>query len=213
MRLSERPEGRVPPAALAAAARLVRGGGVVVYPSDTVYGLGGDARRPDVAARCRSLKGRGAVPMLSLVDDWARVAGWVDPVEHARCRAVAAVSGVTVLAAATPGAPPHLVGAEGWIGVRLAQGVARELVAQSGAPLLSTSANPSGAPTPTRIADLAPALRRGADAVVDGGELGGPPSTVVRPEADRLVLVREGVVLADVLRERLGLPVARRTPG
>ena len=212
MRLSERPDVRVQPADLAAAMRLVRGGGVVVYPSDTVYGLGGDARRPDVAARCRSLKGRGAVPMLSLVDDWGRVADWVDPAESARCRA-AAMPGVTVLATASPQAPRHLVGAEGWIGVRLARGFARALVAQSGAPLLSTSANPSGAPTPTRIADLAPTLRRGADAVVDGGTLGGAPSTVVRPEADRLVLVREGVVSAEGLQERLGLPVARRTAG
>lgn len=196
--------------ALAAAARLIRCGGVVVYPSDTVYGLGGDARRPDVAARCRSVKGRGAVPMLSLVDRWERVEAWVAPDEREACARVAALPGVTVLARATDQAPRHLVGAEGWVGVRVAGGAAGALAARIDAPLLSTSANPSGQPTPARVADLDAGLRRRVDAVLDGGALDGAPSTVVRPERGALVVIREGAVTAEALRAALGADVRTR---
>lgn len=197
-------------ATLDAAARIVRGGGVVVYPTETVYGLGGDARRPDVAARCRSVKGRGAVPMLSLVDEWARVDEWVAPDERAVCARVAGVEGVTVLARATARAPRHLVGPEGWVGVRVARGAARELARAIDAPLLSTSANPTGRPTPARPAELAPELRRRVDAVLDGGALDGAPSTVVRPDGDALVVIREGAVSAEALRAALGGGVRTR---
>lgn len=188
---------------------LVRAGGVIVYPTETVYGLGGDARRPDVAARARAVKGRGAAPMLLLTDRWARVADWVDAGERAVGERLTAVPGVTALVRASEAAPRHLVGAEGWIGIRRTHGWPVErLVVEADVPLLSTSANPSGTPAPTSEGDLDDRLVRRVDAVVPVTRpMGGSPSSVVRPEAGTLRVVREGVVSRDALAEATGLRV------
>ena len=56
----------------------IQSGGVLLYPTETVYGLGGDARDANVANRIRVLKGsEGTKPMLVLTDEWFRVAEWI----------------------------------------------------------------------------------------------------------------------------------------
>lgn len=190
-----------------AAARVVRGGGVIAYPTDTVWGLGGDARRPDVVARVRALKGRDGRPMLVLARDLAQVDAWAAGVPDALRRA-AEVAGVTVLLPASEAAPPALVGPEGLVGARVATGWTAELLARLDGPLLSTSANRSGEPTPSRRADLAPAITRGVDLVADGPEPpGGAASTLVRADGRALVVVRAGAVTAEALAQRTRVEV------
>ena len=193
--------------ALARAAALVRGGGVVAAPTDTVWGLSGDARRPDVAARVRALKGRDRRPVLVLIDDLDRVASWIDRLPDALAAVLDARLAATVLLPATPAAPPALVGDEGWIGVRRPGGRAGALCRAAGVPLLSTSANVSGAPAPATRAELADEIVRGVDLVADGPEpAGGAPSTLVRSDGDALVIVRAGAVSAADLARLSGIP-------
>ena len=194
---------------LAEAAGIVRAGGVAIYPTETVYGLGGDARRPDVAARARAVKGRGAVPMLTITDRWARVQAWVADDERALGERLTALPGVTVLLRASAEAPRHLVGPEGWVGLRRTHGgPAEALVQAADVPLLSTSANPSGTPPPTREADLDAALVRRVDAVLPVARpMGGAPSTVVRPEDGALRVIRHGAVPAESVCHATGLAV------
>lgn len=189
-------------AGLAAAAALVRRGGLLLYPTETVYGLGGDARRADVLARLRALKGRDAdKPVLVLTDGWARVRPWLGPLDPAHERLMAHDLPVTLLLPASGVAPPGLVGPGGLVGVRrTTDPFCRALVAAADAPLLSTSANPAGEPPPARFADVDGGLLDGVDLSVDAGHaLAGVPSTVVRVEEGRAVVVREGAVGADVL--------------
>ncbi len=186
-------------AGVAAVAEAVRAGGVVLYPTETVYGLGGDAARPDVRARTAALKGRdGAKPMLMLTDEWARVMGWLGPLERAHRRLMdhAPPLAVTLLLPASRAVPASLVGPGGLVGIRrTTDPFCRALVAAADAPLLSTSANPAGAPPPARFESVHPDLLAAVDLAVDAGHpLAGVPSAVARVERGAVVVVREGAV-------------------
>jgi L-threonylcarbamoyladenylate synthase len=108
---------------------------------------------------------------------------------------------VTLLLPASDAAPAGLAGPGGLVGVRhTADPFCRAVVAAAGVPLLSTSANPAGGPPPARFEDVDAGLRARVDLAVDAGHaLAGVPSTVVRIDGGRVVVVRAGAVGADVL--------------
>ena len=191
---------------------VVRGGGVVAYPTDTVWGLGGDARRPDVVARVRALKGRDRRPMLVLADGLDRVRAWVRAVPAPLNRVLRARLAATVLLPASPAAPGALVGEEGWIGVRCPGGWTGAVCERLGVPLLSTSANRSGQSAPTARERLADEIVAGVDLVVAGPEPSGTrPSTLVRMDGGEIVVVRPGAVGAAALEQVSGAAVRRLT--
>ena len=187
------------------AAAVVRAGGVLVYPTETVYGLGCDPARAEAVARVRAVKGRDAArPMLALTDRWGRVAPWLANLTdaHRRLMQHAPPLPVTVVFDAAEAAPPALVSAGGTVGVRrTTDPFCCALAAAAGTPVLSTSANRAGQPPPHRFEDLDPAVTEAVDLAVDAGrDLAGTPSTVVRIDAGRLVVLREGAVDAKTLR-------------
>lgn len=191
-------------AGVAAASDAVRAGAVLLYPTETVYGLGGDAGRSDVLARVRQLKGRGDYsPVLVLTDSWERVASWAGAGDAAaRVMAHDPPLAVTLLLPAAPAAPPWLVGPEGLVGIRrTGDPFCAALVRAAGAPITSTSANRSGEPAPAELESVGPAIRAGADLEVDAGRrLPGVASTVARiDDAGRVTIVRPGPVDAATL--------------
>ena len=198
---------------VARAARVVAGGGVVLYPAETVYGLGGDARRPDVAARIHVLKGSDpGKPLLALTDAWERVEAWVEaPAPVRRLWGEGAPSPLTLVLPATAAAPRALVSADGFVGIRRTTSApARALIEATGTALFSTSANPSGAPPPDRLGDVDAAIRRGVDATLDAGQtLDGHPSTLARfdPRRVRFEVLRAGPVSAEAIAQASGVGV------
>lgn len=187
------------------AAEVVWGGGVLVYPTETVYGIGCNPHDVHAVDRVRAVKGRDADrPMLALTDEWERVERWLANVTaaHRRLMQHDPLLPVTLLFAASEKAPPGLVSASGEIGLRRTPDpFCRALVAAADVPLLSTSANRAGQPPAHRFADLDPAVIDAVDLAVDAGHaLGGTPSTVVRIEAGGVVVLREGAVDAATLR-------------
>ena len=181
------------------AAACVRAGGVLVYPTETVYGIGGDPAREDVVRRIQALKGRDAdKPMLLLTDTWDRALPWVAEVTpvHRRIMAHEPPLPVTLLFVPTPAAPAAFRGKSDKIGIRRTPDpFCRAVIAQADRLLLSTSANPAGAPPPRAFDDIAPELLAGADYAVDAGRpLAGVPSTVVDVVGGRLHVVRAGAV-------------------
>jgi L-threonylcarbamoyladenylate synthase len=188
-------------------------GGLLAYPTETVYGLGSRALQEDVATLA-ALKGRSAgKPFLLLISDrgMAEAHGLAF---NASADALARAFWPGPLTLVLPGGsgrlPDLLRGPEGGIAVRWTshQGIAR-LVAALGVPLTSTSANlPGQPPGPGADAiarDFAPAVASGQLLVLDGGVLGNrPPSTVVdctRPQAH---IVREGTLSVAELRRAVG---------
>lgn len=194
-------------AGVRAAAEVLARGGVLLYPTETVYGLGCDPFADEAVARVRALKGRDAdKPMLALTDDWARVARWFSGVGEGHRRLMAFEGALTILFEAGPEAPRSLVGPEGLVGVRRAgEAFCRAVIAKSNHPLVSTSANPAGAPAPNRLADVDARLLAAVDLAVDAGApLAGTPSTVVRVVGEEVVVVREGEVSAAMVQRIVG---------
>ena len=165
---------------LTAAVAALRRGDLVVYPTETVYGLGADATDPEAVARVFDAKERDrenpvsmALPEVGAAPDYVR---WTDR-ERAFCEAFLP-GPVTVLLERTDRVPEVLVAGRDRVGIRVPDhDVARTLARRVG-PVTATSANLSGRPSARRIADLDPAIRERA-VVVDGGETPGTESTVV----------------------------------
>lgn len=181
------------------AARHVRSGGVIVYPTATVYGLGGDPTRPEVVARIRQIKGRpDDKPMLLLADRWERVEHWITRISSAQERLMAAVPPlpVTILFETRASDLSAVRGNSHAIGIRCTgDPLCRRLIEEVGHALISTSANRAGAPPPHHFDDIDPDLLSGVDAAIDAGHpLRGEPSTVVAFEDDELQIVRQGAV-------------------
>lgn len=192
----------------------LRGGGLLAYPTETVYGLGSRAVEADVRALA-TLKGRAAgKPFLLLVAsrEMAEAQGLALN-ESARALARAFWPGPLTLVLPGGGGrlPDLLRGPEGGIAVRWTShaGIAL-LVAALGEPLTSTSANlPGGPPAPGADAilrDFAPAVAAGRLLVLDGGVLGNrPPSTVVDCTGPMARVVRAGAISQAQLRAAAGM--------
>lgn len=195
---------RHPEMALDAASQRVQEGGVLVYPTATVYGIGGDARREEVAIRVADLKGRDRhKPMLLLTDEWDRVRHWLGDLTdlHRALMSHPKQELLTILFEASREAPVNLRGGSPLIGVRrTGHAFCRALIQRTGAPLISTSANRSGEPTALRIAHIPADVLQGVDLVVDAGPSPSlEASTVVAVENGRFHIVREGALKAEAI--------------
>jgi L-threonylcarbamoyladenylate synthase len=199
---------------LAVAAAALRRGSLVVYPTETFYGLGALATLPAALARLAAAKLRPAGKALPLVAaDAAMAFGlWAEVSPVARRLAEAFWPGpLTLVAPAVSGLPgPVTMG--GAVGVRVPGAeLARELCRRAGGPVISTSANPSGGPPPASVDALDPDLLSRIDLVLDGGKTpGGLPSTVVDVGAGGPRLLRAGAVPWEAVEDALRSPLPSR---
>ena len=196
------------PGAVRRAARLLAGGGLVAYPTDTLYGLAVDPRRADAVERLFRAKGRPAdmaVPLIAAdPEQAARAAGRLTPL--ARALAERFWPGpLTLVVAASPALNPRLLAGGATVAVRVPDhAVARALAAALGHPLTATSANRSGAPPATTAAAAAEAVGADLACVLDAGPADvTTPSTIVDARGPAPVLLRPGAVPWDHV---LGLP-------
>ncbi len=194
----DQPDGAV----IDAAARVIRSGGVVAYPTEHFYALGVDPTRPDAVGRLFELKGRGPdKPALLAIAQRQSLVQWVKSVPlHAAGLVSAWPEGLTMLFPAAEWVPPGVQSAAGSVGVRLVQTPsARMLINACGDGLTATSANRSGDPAsgdPDRVAESLPGL----DLLLDAGVLpGGALSTLLDVTESPWRIRREGAVSADTL--------------
>ena len=151
------------------AAAAVRDGGLVVYPTETVYGLGADALDADAVERAFAAKGRDRSKPLSLgVPDADAALSYVRPTERAERFMREFLPGpVTVICERTADVPDALTAGSDRVGVRVPDhDLARELLAEAG-PLTATSANLSGRGSVTRVADLSAEFLDAVASVLD----------------------------------------------
>lgn len=188
-------------AALDRAAAVLRGGGLVAFPTETFYGLGAAARDAGAVRRVFEVKGRDeAKPLLVLVDSIAMAEAVAEVTARARGLMARHWPGaLTLVLRARAGLPPELTAGTGIIGVRLSpHPVAHGLVRALGAPVTAPSANLEGGPPPTTAAAVLDVFAGAVDLVLDGGvTAGGPPSTVVDVTSDALRVLRQGVVACE----------------
>jgi len=199
---------------VATAAGALRRGELVVYPTETFYGLGALASLPEALARLAGAKLRPEGKPLPLVASDAAMAFtlWAEVPETARRLAERFWPGpLTLVGAAASGLPAALVQGGG-VAVRVpGMELTRELSRLAGGPLVSTSANPAGGAPPSTAADLAPALLAQIDLVLDGGPTpGGLPSTVVAVRPTGARLLRAGAVPWSEIEASLRSPLPSR---
>jgi L-threonylcarbamoyladenylate synthase len=192
----------VSPERIERAGRAVREGDLVVYPTETVYGLGANALDPAAVERVFEAKGRARSNPLSLgVPSVERALEFTDPSDRAvRFMREFLPGPVTVLVPKRGVVPDELTGGLDQVGVRVPDHeVALSLFEAADRPVTATSANRSGEPSSRRVADVALTIRERA-VVLDGGETLGTESTVVNPDSGEVV--RAGTE-ADTIREWL----------
>ncbi len=194
---------RIPdgPGARAEAVVVLRAGGLVALPTDTVYGIAVALDARDGLARLFAAKDRPLDrAIVLLVDDLAQVAGIAEVSPPARLLAEALwPGGLTLVLRQRPdsGLPAALTGGLATIGVRLPDHPAPRALAREVGPLPTTSANRSGAPDARDAAGVLAQLGDRIRLVLDGGPArGGIPSSVVDCSGDRPRLLRAGAVPA-----------------
>ncbi len=200
------------PDGIAQAADLLRKGGLVAFPTETVYGLGGDARSDHAVARIFAAKGRPRFnPLIVHLPDVAAARGLA--VFDARADALAARFWPGPLTLVLPlragsGLSGLVTAGLPTVALRVpAHPVARALLQVFGGPLAAPSANPSGRVSPTRAAHVIEGLGGRIDAVIDGGPCAvGVESTIVGLDGAARLL-RPGGVPVEALETALGLPL------
>jgi L-threonylcarbamoyladenylate synthase len=194
-------------AALAAAVDVLRRGGIVAFPTDTLYGLAADPASDAAMERLFEVKGRDraqAIPLIAADLDQASAAGQLGSDER-RLAAAFWPGPLSVVVAAHPSLSRLAVADDGSVAIRVpAHPLARELAAAFGACLTATSANISGHSPSASPDDVAASVGDRIDLLLDGGAApGGAPSTIVSVRSGAATLVRAGVIAWDRVLESL----------
>jgi L-threonylcarbamoyladenylate synthase len=181
------------------AATVINRGGIIVFPTRCLYGLGADAFNAEAVDRVFKIKQRPSQkPILILIHQRIQLEQLVSHVSTAASRMMDHFwpGGVTLVFKAGDTVPHHLTAGTGKIGIRLpGHPVAAALVGSLGRPLTGTSANLSAKAGCRHIGDLEPQLAQQLDAVLDAGPLkGGNGSTVVDVTGDMPRILREGEI-------------------
>jgi L-threonylcarbamoyladenylate synthase len=180
------------------AADLVRSGGIVAFPTDTLYGVAVDPRNDAAIARLFEAKARDrglAVPLIAGSLDQALDVAAFTPADVRLARAFWP-GPLSIVVRASRAISAELLGPGATLAIRVpAHAVARALPLALGCAVTATSANISGAPPAQSAADVIAALGDRIDAIVDAGPApGGPPSTIVQLRDDGPRLIRAGAV-------------------
>ena len=195
------------PAVIRRAAGILASGGLVVFPTLGLYGLGADAMNPKAVERVFAAKGRPPEkPVLVLVRGIPDAQGLVSEVPDAALRLMRAFwpGRLTIALPASEKVPEILCAKTGTIGIRAAgHPVARALVAAFGGAVTGTSANIADAPAPASVDDLSPKIAEAADLIMDAGRLSGQASTVVSVNGSRVDVLRPGAVSGQRIGEAL----------
>jgi len=187
-------------------------GEAVVYPTETLYGIGADPFAPAALERIFAIKGRDAAKAIALIahDNAAAFAIASEISQTARILAQAFWPGpLTLVMPARAGLPAALIGPGGGVGVRVSSHpVARALAQGLGRAITATSANRSGAAPAQTIAEARIALGTEIKVFVDGGPLtNGAPSTIVQCDHTGWRLLRAGAIGIDQIEAALSLGV------
>ena len=199
-------------ASIAAASRCLAAGGLVAFPTETVYGLGADATNGQAVARLYMAKGRPSFnPLIAHVADVATARDLAKFDAHAESLAVLWPGPLTLVLPRAPDCPVSELATAGLdtIGVRVpANAVARDILTAFGRPVVAPSANRAGHLSPTTAAHVLADLRGRIDLLIDGGPTTvGVESSIVACLGSP-VLLRPGGVPRAAIERALGHPLS-----
>ncbi len=195
--------------AIRAAADAIRAGLLVVFPTETVYGLAADALNEDAVRKVIAAKGRAEKHALPVqVAGLCAVSQVVEymPSSAKRLAEIYWPGPLTLVLVKNPSVPAIVTGGKETIGIRVPDHpVALALVKAVGSPIVATSANLSGGRAPTNARDAVLQVGESAEVVIDGGDTRyGQASTVVDVTVSPARVLRRGSISVDDIRKVLG---------
>lgn len=203
------PEGTIDENVMREAGRIIREGGLVAFPTETVYGLGGDALNPDSSRKIYAAKGRPSdnplIVHISRVEDMKKLVS--DVPEQAYVLAEHFWPGpLTMIMKKSELVPKETTGGLDTVAVRLPDHeVALAFIREAGGYVAAPSANVSGRPSPTLAKYVYEDMNGKIEMLLDGGEVGiGVESTIVDLTEEIPVILRPGHITPEMLQEVLG---------
>lgn len=195
--------------ALREAGRIIREGGLVAFPTETVYGLGGDALNPEASGKIYAAKGRPSDnPLIVHICEIAQVDEIAcDISDQARKLMARFMPGpLTVILKKKDCVPKSTTGGLDTVAVRMpSHPVASALIRESGRLIAAPSANLSGRPSPTTAAHVYEDMKGRIPLILDGGNVDiGIESTIVDMTGPQPMILRPGYITPDMIREVLG---------
>jgi L-threonylcarbamoyladenylate synthase len=191
------------------AAEVLRAGGLVAFPTETVYGLGADATNPRAVERIYQAKGRPSRnPLIVHLGSADQARDWVTawPPFAERLAQVFWPGPLTLVLPKSPRLPDIVTGGGATVGVRVpAHATARALLAAAGVPIAAPSANRSNRLSPTRAEHVLRDMMGRIEMILDGGPtLGGLESTVLDLTGTSPTLLRPGLITQRALEAVVG---------
>ena len=188
---------------------ILKAGGLVAFPTETVYGLGGDALNPDSSKKIYAAKGRPSDnPLIVHICRWEDIYRIAEPVtEEAKRLAEAFWPGpLTMILQKKDTVPKETTGGLDTVAIRFpSHPVARRLIEAAGGFVAAPSANASGRPSPTMAEYVAEDMNGRIDMILDGGAVGiGLESTIVDVSGPEPIILRPGYVTQEMLEKVLG---------
>lgn len=194
---------------IALAGEIIRNGGLVAFPTETVYGLGADALNEDAVRSIYTAKGRPSDnPLIVHIADKADIAPLVEEITP---RAQALIDAffpapLTVILKKSKLIGDVVSGGLDTVAVRMPQNeIAQRVIKASGCPIAAPSANTSGLPSPTKAKYVISDMDGRIDAIIDGGDCEfGVESTVITLATDKPTILRPGAITKEMLEEVIG---------
>ncbi len=194
---------------MAKAGQIIRQGGLVAFPTETVYGLGANGLDETASAKIYAAKGRPSdnplIVHIARFSDLERIAEQIP--DSARKLADAFWPGpLTMIFRKSPEVPYGTTGGLDTVAVRMPDHpIALALIEAGGGYIAAPSANTSGRPSPTRAAHVAEDLQGKIDMILDGGDVGiGLESTIVDLTEEKPVILRPGYINQKMLEDVIG---------
>lgn len=191
------------------AAHIIRKGGLVAFPTETVYGLGANALDEEAARKIYEAKGRPSDnPLIAHIAQYSELEPLVSEIPEAGRRLMEAYwpGPLTLIFPKSGKVPYRTTGGLDTVAVRMpSDPVARALIRLAGVPVAAPSANTSGRPSPTEAGHVYEDMKGRIDMILDGGPVGiGLESTIVDVTGPVPMLLRPGAVTLEMLRETVG---------
>ena len=191
------------------AARILRSGGLVAFPTETVYGLGGNALDEDAARKIYAAKGRPSDnPLIAHVSCVEEVEPLVKEIPEAGRKLMEAFwpGPLTMIFPKSEKVPYGTTGGLDTVAIRMPDDpVANRLIALAGVPVAAPSANTSGRPSPTTADHVWQDMNGRIEMIIDGGPVGiGVESTIVDVSSAVPAVLRPGAITMEMLEEVLG---------
>lgn len=175
---------------IAKAIEVLKSGGTILYPTDTIWGIGCDATNEQAVKKVQELKGRiASKSLIILLDNENKLGGYVREVPEIAYDLIEyAEKPLTIIYSGAKNLAPNVINEDGSIGIRIVKyPFCEQLIQRFRLPIVSTSANTSGNPAPKNFADIEEDVLNGVDYVVNWEQddmAEKTPSTIMKLEPD-----------------------------